>query len=89
MRTTTDHKFALGIRRGAADQWVLPENIQRSDYFADAQPWIFHLMIRQVIQNALEILGDFRRQFNTGHAQRTSLRAAGRFVTLPAKRASR
>ncbi len=89
MRMTTDHQFALGIRHGAADQRVLRQNIQCSNYVADALPWIFHFMIRQMIKNALEILGDFRRQFDTGHAQRTSLRATGLFVALPAKRASR
>jgi len=89
MRTTTDHQFALGVRHGAADQRVLRQNIKGCDYFANALPCIFHLMIHQMIKNALEILGDFRRQFDTGHAQRTSLRATGLFVALPAKRASR
>jgi hypothetical protein len=43
----------------------------------------------QMIEDAIKILCNLRCQFDAGHLQRASLRATGRFVPLPAMRASR
>ncbi len=46
-------------------------------------------MARQMIKDEIKIPGNLRRQLDAGHLQRASLRATGRFVALPAMRASR
>ena len=59
------------------------------DDFPDASFWLLDLMPRQVVENALEVFGNFRGQFDARHAQRASLRAEGRRAGVPARRASR
>ncbi len=46
-------------------------------------------MARQMIKDAIKILGSLRLQLDARHFQRASLRATGRFVALPAMRDSR
>jgi hypothetical protein len=46
-------------------------------------------MAGQMIEDALEILRELGCQLDAGHLQRASLRATGRFIALPAMRASR
>ena len=89
MRTTPNYQFALGIRHRMADQWVLHQNIQGSNDFANALTGVRHFMAGQMIEDALEILRELGCQLDAGHLQRASLRATGRFIALPAMRASR
>ena len=89
MRTTPDHQFALVVIRGAADQGVVLQHVERLDDFPNAQRRIFNLILGKVIEDVIKIIPYLRRQFDARHFQRASLRAAGRFTALPARRSSR
>ena len=89
MRTAADHQFAFGIGHQTTDQRVVHQNFQGSNDFANALTGVRHFMAGQMIEDALEILRELGCQLDAGHLQRASLRATGRFIALPAMRASR
>lgn len=89
MRTTTNHEFAFGIRYRATDQRIVHQNIQGSDDFAGALSRVFYFMAGHMIKDAIKIVRNLRRQLDAWHLQGVNLRATGRFVALPAMRASR
>ncbi len=70
--------------------WRVPLPLfERFDNFPDAQHRIFHLVLGEVIEDAVKIIPHLRRQFDARHFQRASLRAAGRFTFFSARRFSR
>ena len=89
VRTAPDHQFSLVVICGAADQGVVLQHVERLDDFPNAQHRIFDLIFGEVIEDAIKIIPHLRRQFDARHFQRASLRAAGRFAALPARRSSR
>lgn len=89
MGTTADHQFAFTLRYRTTDQRVLRQNFNGSNDFANALTRVFYLMAGQMIEDAIEILCNLRRQLDARHLQPASLRPTGRFAALPSMRASR
>ena len=89
VRTAPDDEFALVVGDWAADARIVLQHVERLDDFPDASFRMFHPMLGKVVEDALEILSNLRRQFDGRHRQRASFRATGRLAVLPATRASR
>lgn len=88
-RAASDHQLSLVGMNGAPDKGILPEYGDRLNDFPDARGRIGGLVVDKVIENAIEVISDFRGQFDARHPQRANLRATGRFTGLPARRPSR
>lgn len=86
-RAAANHQLAQVVLDRSPDHRVVLESIDRLDDLADSSPWVGDVVFRQMIQDAVDIDADFRGQLDSRHAQRASLRAAGRRAVLPASRA--
>lgn len=65
--TTTNDKFSFAICYRTTDERVQFQNIQGSNDFAKALDRILDLKGRQVIEDAIKVLGNFRGKFDSGH----------------------
>jgi len=88
-RVATDDQLAFFLLGGAADERVVFEHGDGLDDFPDAIRHVLDFVLRQMFEDAIDVLADLRRQLDVGHVQRPSLRAAGRATVLPASRSSR
>lgn len=93
MRAATDHQLAFAVGDGAADQGAVLQYVERLDDFMNTLVGMRNPVPGKVIENAIEIISDLRRQFDARHGWRglgqRGLRAAGRRAVLPARRLSR
>ncbi len=86
-----DYKLALALVPAyrSSDHGVLFEYRDRLNDLPDSRRGVVSLVLREMIQDALEVVSDFRREFDPRHPQRTSFLARGRTAAFPAMRASR
>ena len=64
MRATPDHQLPLVVTDGTTNQGIVFQHVERLDDLPDAQPGIFNLIFGKVIEDAIEIVPDLRRQFD-------------------------
>ena len=74
----TSSRFAIHHR--TTDKGVLLQDIQGGNDFADALTGIFDLIDCQMVKDAIEVLGDFRGQFDSGHVSRPVFGPGDRFA---------
>ena len=91
-RRSADDQLAIAALHLSTDQRTVGEDVQRADEVADALRSIGgRAKLGDVIEEAIEVVEDFGRQFDPGRAQGQgrSLRAAGRGARSPRARAFR
>ena len=86
---TTDYKLALVPAYRSSDQRILFEYRDRLNDLADSRRRVVSLVRREMIQDTLEVVSDFRRKFDPRHPQRASFLARGRTAAFAAMRSSR
>lgn len=89
MGVPPDHQFPLSIPGRSPDQGIGAEDADGLDVLAYPLGRIPDPILIDVIENPVEILPNLGRQFDAGQRYFASLRAAGRFTTLPDTRPSR
>ena len=85
-RTAADDQFPLVHFGGPPDERVLFQHGDGKDDFPDAGGAVFHRVLGQGIEDALDIVADLEGQLDFRHAQRPGLRATGRLGVFPAMR---
>ena len=88
-RATADDKFPMATLARPADLRASPEHVDGRNDVLDAPRSVEGAVPEQVIEDAVEVVRDFRRKFNLRQRQRASFVATGRTPFLPAPRSSR
>lgn len=85
----SDYQFPRVCGYESSDKRIVLEYVDSLNDFSDAARRIFNSVIREMIEDAIEVILDLRGQFDTGHPQRARFLATGRATVFPAIRSSR
>ena len=89
MRASPDDQFPVVSASPATDERVAFKHVDRGDDVLYVRRRALHVMLREMVENTVEVLGDFGGQLDASHAQRAIFLALGRGGLLPATRSSR
>ena len=74
---------------GSANDRIVTEYVDGLNDFPDAARRIFNSVLREMLEDTIEVILDPRSQLDPGHPQRASFLATGRATIFPAIRSSR
>jgi len=74
---------------GSSNKRIVLEYVDSLNDFSDTARRIFNSVLREMIEDAIDVMLDLRSQLDPGHPQRASFLATGRATDFPAIRSSR
>gem|GEM_PF-5852481 len=74
---------------GSSNKRIMFEYVNCLDNFSDTARRIFNRALREMIEDAIEVIPNLRGQLDPGHLQRVIFLATGRATGFPAMRSSR
>ena len=74
---------------GSSNERIVLEYVDSLNDFPDTATRIFYSVLREMIEDAIEVILNLRNQLDPGHPQRASFLASGRATVFPAIRSSR
>lgn len=74
---------------GSSDKRIVMEYVDSLNDFPDTARRIFNSVLREMLEDAIEVILDLRSQLDPGHPQGASFLATGRATVFPAIRSSR
>src|SRR5438132_202955 len=87
--SASDDQLPCVCRHGSSDQRIVLEYVDSLNDFPDTARCISNSVLREMIDDAIEVILDLRSQLDSGHPQRGSFLATGRATVFPASRSSR
>src|SRR6266851_3753867 len=87
--SASDDQLPRVCRYGSSNKRIVLKYVDSLNDFPDTARRIFNSVLREMIEDAIEVILDFRSQLDPGHPQRASFLATGRARVFPAIRSSR
>jgi hypothetical protein len=88
-RSASDDQLSRVCRYGSSNKRIVSEYVDSLNDFPDTARRIFNSVLKEMIEDAIEVILDLRSQLDPGHPQRVSFLATGRATVFPAIRSSR
>src|SRR5205823_14876445 len=85
----SDDQLPRVCRYGSTNKRIVLEYVDSLNDFAHTAGRIFNIVLREMLEDAIEVFLDLRSQLDPGHPQRASFLAAGRATRFPAIRSLR
>jgi len=87
--SASDDQLPRVCGHGSSNERIVLEYIDSLNDFPDTARRIFNSVLREMIEDAIEVILNLRNQLDPGHPQRASFFATGRATVFPAIRSSR